>query len=100
MTRRQLTPKQTAFFRYVQTFVDRNGGAWPTYRELVDYFGYRSPNSVTQNLQALVRKGVLERDGEGYRIPGQAQPSSPPGACRRPSRPTWAPSRWRRSSPT
>jgi repressor LexA len=78
MTRRQLTPKQTAFFRYVQTFVDRNGGAWPTYRELVDYFGYRSPNSVTQNLQALVRKGVLERDGEGYRIPGQAQPGGIP----------------------
>jgi len=73
MTRRQLTPKQTAFFRYVQGFVDRSGGSWPTYRELVDYFGYRSPNSVTQNLQALVRKGVLERDGEGYRIPGQQQ---------------------------
>lgn len=41
---------------------------WPTYREIVDHFGYRSPNSVTQNLQALAKKGFLRRDNEGYQL--------------------------------
>jgi SOS-response transcriptional repressor LexA len=41
---------------------------WPTYREAVEHFGYRSPNSVTQNLQALLKKGYLERDHRGYRL--------------------------------
>jgi repressor LexA len=43
-------------------------GVWPTYREIVDYFGYRSPNSVTQNLQALHKKGYLRREEDGFRL--------------------------------
>jgi len=31
-------------------------------------FDFRSPNSVTQNLQALHRKGFLLKDEEGYRF--------------------------------
>jgi repressor LexA len=35
----------------------------------VDHFGYRSPNSVTQNLQALCKKGYLIRENDGgYRL--------------------------------
>ena len=70
MTRRHLTQKQYEFLRYLTDYVRRNRGTWPTYRELVDTFGYRSPNSVTQNLQALVRKGFLERSDDGtYSVP-------------------------------
>ncbi|HEX8387223.1 MAG TPA: hypothetical protein VF576_13615 [Rubricoccaceae bacterium] len=67
MSRRQLTSKQHAFLEFLQGHLDDHH-VWPTYREIVDHFAYRSPNSVTQNLQALSRKGFLERDRNGYRL--------------------------------
>ena len=69
MSRRQLTKKQRDFLQFLRDFVMDSGGVWPTYREIVDSFDYRSPNSVTQNLQALLKKGFLKRDNEGgYRF--------------------------------
>lgn len=65
MSRKKLTAKQHAFYKYLSEYVLDNS-VWPTYREIVDYFGYRSPNSVTQNLQALEKKGYLTRDHDGY----------------------------------
>ena len=65
MSRRKLTAKQYAFLEYVKQFV-REQSIWPTYREIIDEFGYRSPNSVTQNLQALHKKNFLRRDQDGY----------------------------------
>ncbi|GAB5518002.1 MAG: transcriptional repressor LexA [Rhodothermales bacterium] len=65
MSRRQLTQKQHAFLTYITRHI-RETGVWPTYREIVEYFNYRSPNSVTQNLQALYKKGFLTRNGDGY----------------------------------
>ncbi len=67
MSRRQLTAKQLAFLTYLRNHVQETG-VWPTYRELVDTFGYRSPNSVTQNLQALYKKGYLEKSEDGYQL--------------------------------
>ena len=67
MSRRQLTHKQHAFLVFLRAHVARED-VWPTYREIVDHFGYRSPNSVTQNLQALARKGYLHRSPEGYAL--------------------------------
>ena len=67
MSRRQLTQKQHAFLAFLQDHVERRK-VWPTYREIVDHFGYRSPNSVTQNLQALARKGFLHRSRDGYSL--------------------------------
>ena len=67
MSRRHLTRKQHTFLEYLQGHLqDRK--VWPTYREIVDHFEYRSPNSVTQNLQALARKGFLRRDSNGYHL--------------------------------
>ncbi|HUF09590.1 MAG TPA: S24 family peptidase [Rhodothermales bacterium] len=68
MSRRQLTKKQKDFLQFLRDFLMDSGGVWPTYREIVDSFDYRSPNSVTQNLQALVKKGFLKRDNDGYRF--------------------------------
>jgi repressor LexA len=70
MSRKQLTSKQHTFLQFLAEHV-RKQKVWPTYREIVDYFGYRSPNSVTQNLQALAKKGYLTRDQNGYRLIGQ-----------------------------
>jgi repressor LexA len=67
MSRRQLTHKQHAFLEFLRAHV-REEKVWPTYREIVDYFNYRSPNSVTQNLQALAKKGFLRRDYNGYHL--------------------------------
>ncbi len=67
MSRRKLTAKQYAFLEYVKLFV-REQSIWPTYREIIDEFGYRSPNSVTQNLQALHKKNYLRRDQDGYQL--------------------------------
>ncbi|MDG5767326.1 transcriptional repressor LexA [Balneolales bacterium ANBcel1] len=58
MDNSQLTRKQKQFFDYIVSYKNEHD-IWPTYREIADEFGYKSPNSVTQNLQALVRKGVL-----------------------------------------
>ena len=65
MSRKHLTSKQHSFLQYLKDYVKENG-VWPTYRELVDEFGYRSPNSVTQNLQALFKKGYLEKERRGW----------------------------------
>ena len=67
MSRRHLTRKQHAFLEYLQGHLEERK-IWPTYREIVDHFEYRSPNSVTQNLQALARKGFLRRDRDGYHL--------------------------------
>ena len=65
MGRNQLTAKQYAFLKFLVEYV-RAHQVWPTYGEISERFGYRSPNSVTQNYQALHRKGYLERDEHGY----------------------------------
>jgi repressor LexA len=78
MSRKKLTAKQHAFLQYIVESLHENG-VWPTYRELVDHFDFRSPNSVTQNLQALHKKGYLRRDDSGYHLvlPEQKVPGIP-----------------------
>ena len=73
MSRRKLTAKQHAFLEYVRAYL-RENHVWPTYREIIDEFGYRSPNSVTQNLQALHRKNYLRRDQNGYHLVPETVP--------------------------
>ncbi len=70
MSRKQLTAKQHAFLQYLIEHI-KDQKVWPTYREIVDHFGYRSPNSVTQNLQALYKKGFLKRTQDGYELVDQ-----------------------------
>ena len=75
MSRRNLTDKQREFIRYVRSYL-REHGTWPTYREISDEFGFRSPNSVTQNLQALHKKGYLRRDEYGYQLAERESPET------------------------
>jgi repressor LexA len=53
----QLTHKQKEFFNFICDY-KKNHEIWPTYREIADRFDYKSPNSVTQNLQALLNGKV------------------------------------------
>ncbi|HAC15483.1 MAG TPA: repressor LexA [Bacteroidetes bacterium] len=64
----QLTSKQKKFLDYIITYRDENE-IWPTYREIADTFNFRSPNSVTQNLQSLLKKGYLVKtDDNEYEL--------------------------------
>jgi len=65
-----LTHKQESFLDFLKSYVDQEGD-WPTYREISDQFGFRSPNSVTQNLQALEKKGFLVREDDGFYFPAE-----------------------------
>jgi SOS regulatory protein LexA len=58
MDNAQLTRKQKEFFDYITSY-KKEHDVWPTYREISDEFNYKSPNSVTQNIQALLKKGYL-----------------------------------------
>lgn len=69
MDNRQLTKKQLEFFNYIRDYRMSNG-IWPTYREIADAMDFRSPNSVTQNIKSLLKKGYLIKKGdEVYDIP-------------------------------
>lgn len=59
----QLTRKQKEFYNYIVDFKNEHS-LWPTYREIADEFGFKSPNSVTQNIKALLKKGYLVKTGE------------------------------------
>lgn len=74
MSRKKLTTKQYNFLQFLIEYV-RENSVWPTYREIIDHFGYRSPNSVTQNLKALHRKGHLTRDDQGYHLADKHEPT-------------------------
>jgi SOS regulatory protein LexA len=71
MDNAHLTRKQHEFFTYIVEY-RKDHEVWPTYREIADHFGYASPNSVTQNIQALLKKGYLvKRDDEEYDLPAE-----------------------------
>jgi len=68
MDKAQLTQKQQDFFNFIVSY-KKEHGIWPTYREIAEEFGYKSPNSVTQNIQALLNKNYLIRtENEEYDI--------------------------------
>lgn len=69
MDNAHLTRKQQEFFNYILDYKNEHD-VWPTYREIADFFGYKSPNSVTQNIQALLKKGYLvKKNDEEYDLP-------------------------------
>lgn len=72
MSKLRLTGKQQLVVDYISKYVETNK-AWPSYREIADHFSFKSPNSVTQNLKALEKKGYLINDQHGYRLVVQSR---------------------------
>ncbi|MEO1021715.1 MAG: S24 family peptidase [Bacteroidota bacterium] len=69
MDNAHLTRKQQDFFDFIVAY-KKEYDVWPTYREIADHFEYKSPNSVTQNIQALLKKGYLiKKNDEEYDLP-------------------------------
>jgi repressor LexA len=56
----QLTRKQREFFEYILDY-KKDNDVWPTYREIAEKFDFKSPNSVTQNIKSLIKKGYLKK---------------------------------------
>ncbi|MFH0852844.1 MAG: transcriptional repressor LexA [bacterium] len=55
-----LTPKQKAFYEALKESIKQNGQS-PTVTELRTLLKFSSPRAVTQYLEALERKGLIER---------------------------------------
>ena len=69
------TPRQRAIYEYIRLHIAAESCA-PTYREICEHFGIRSPNGVKCHLDALHKKGLIDRrplKSRGLRIavPGQ-----------------------------
>ncbi len=54
----KLTSKQQNIYDYIKECLTA-GGYTPTMREIADYFGYSSTNTVNDHLQTLAKKGYI-----------------------------------------
>jgi repressor LexA len=68
MDKAQPTRKQVSFYDYICRYKSEYG-IWPTYREIQSGLGYKSPNSVTQNIQSLIKRGWLRKEDAGAYVP-------------------------------
>lgn len=57
-----LTKKQTEILRFLQDYKRREGNS-PTYREIANWFGFKSVRSASDHVSALEQKGCLRRHG-------------------------------------
>ncbi len=64
---RPLTKKQQAVLDFIVKY-DEKGWGWPKYEDFIEEFGYKSSNSITQNLKALETKGYLINAEGGFQL--------------------------------
>ncbi len=57
---RPLTEKQKAVLGYLHSFHKQNG-FWPSIREILKHFDFKSTNAVQRHIQALEKKGCIKR---------------------------------------
>lgn len=58
-----ITPSQYDLLIFMEAFLSANDNM-PTYRDIMDEFGYKSTNSVKTKIDSLMRKGWLEQVGQ------------------------------------
>jgi repressor LexA len=58
--KKELTPRQQEIYEFIRAEIMHKGYP-PTYREIGEHFGIRSTNGVKRTLDALRKKGYLER---------------------------------------
>ncbi len=54
----KLTYRQSKVLKYLKKYLREKGGS-PTYREIAEHFGFKSPKSATDHINALERKGFI-----------------------------------------
>lgn len=74
----KLTSRQNEILDFLQ-FYQKERATWPSFREILAHFGFRSTNAVMGHLRALERKGFLSRvHGQARTFRLNVQP--PPGS--------------------
>lgn len=58
----KLTARQTEILKFLRE-CQRVAGSVPTYREIADHFGFKSPKAATDHVFALEKKGYIRRHG-------------------------------------
>jgi repressor LexA len=61
-----LTSRQREIYEFIREKIEARGYP-PTVREIGDYFGIKSPNGVMCHLNALVKKGLINRAEQSAR---------------------------------
>jgi repressor LexA len=61
-----LTPRQRQIYEFIREKIDIRGYP-PTVREIGQHFDIKSPNGVMCHLNALVKKGLITREGQAAR---------------------------------
>lgn len=72
----ELTQRQREILEYIRLVLGTQGMS-PTVQEIQRQFGFRSPNAVQTHLQALHKKGFIERRGRtarSLRVLGEGEP--------------------------
>lgn len=60
----QLTDQEREVYDFIREYV-RKVNHFPGYRELMDRFDWKYPNSAAQSLKKLYSKGWIDRQGRG-----------------------------------
>jgi repressor LexA len=71
----KLTEKQQKFYESLRKLMEKNGES-PTVAELVNLMKFSSPRAVTQYLESLEKKGLIERrryEHRGIRLTGESE---------------------------
>lgn len=63
---KELTKRQTEVLDFLRRFKSRNRVA-PTYREIADHFGFKSPKAAVDHVRALEKKGYVRLHGNRSR---------------------------------
>lgn len=66
MLQERLTEQQKRIFDYIKNTLEERGFG-PTIREIMNMMGFKSPNGVVCHLQALEKKGLIERSAKQSR---------------------------------
>jgi repressor LexA len=56
----KLSNNQSKVFEFIRGYMGREGAS-PTYREIAEHFGYRSPKAAVDHVRALEKKGYVAR---------------------------------------
>jgi len=69
----QLTDRQREIYEFIREKIESRGYG-PTVREIGDGFKIKSPNGVMCHLNALVKKGLILREGRSARAIQRRRP--------------------------
>ena len=61
-----MTPLQMHMYYYVKNML-RDNGVSPTYKEIQEEFGLSSISQSYRQIESLIKKGYLKKDGYGNR---------------------------------